>query len=68
MSIQAPENQCHEDMTRIRGGKCHKFEYKYAVKALIKPRVVGNSMYFAPNIATLGSHDFDNVINNIAHT
>ena len=67
MSIQAPENQCHEDMTKIREVECHEFEYEYAVKVLIKPRVAEIFMYFAPDIATLGSGDFIDIINNITH-
>ena len=41
---------------------CHEFEHEYAAKALIKPRVVGNPMYFAPKI-TLGSCDPNDIIN-----
>ena len=62
MRIQAPENQCHEDMTMIRGERMlHEFEYECVVKGLIKLRLVAKSMYFAPNIATLGSRDCDDM-------
>ena len=60
MSIWAPENKSHQDMTGISGGECHEFRYEYVTKILIKPRVVGNSMFFAPKIILSGSYAWIN--------
>ena len=42
-----PEILCHEDMTRLRGGKCCKLEYGYTANVLTITKFMGNPGYFA---------------------